>query len=248
MCTLIIVHNVNASYPLVIGANRDEAYDRGSEGPSLLQEGPFPVIAPRDTHRGGTWIGASHGWFVGLTNQDTNMQRAPARKSRGDVVRDCLLLTDVDQVMCYLNGIEPSDYNPFNLVFGHPGCMFLCRVHHDRPISVEVIDDGITIIANDCSRNNGYRRRRARAHHGASAIDRFDDGAVVIDKLVRTLSSHDGGHEPLQALCVHDDANNHGTRSSAIILFSQAGEVDYHHKEGHACQLERLSQHMHLSP
>lgn len=246
MCTLIVVHQAHDRYPLIIGANRDEAYDRPSEEPDLLQILPLAIVAPRDKLNGGTWMGAAQGgWFVGLTNQDAG-PLVMGKRSRGEVVRDVLLLGDHRQAARYLAAINPRDYNPFNLVFGRPGAMFLCRVHHDRAIDLEIIPPGVTVVANDCTDATRYRRRENRALVGALAIEADDSEDAVINKLEDTLKSHDGGKDPYQSLCVHDDEHKFGTKSSSLVLVSKEGDIDYFHSEGHLCTSAGLSLSRHL--
>jgi uncharacterized protein with NRDE domain len=246
MCTLIVAHQVHPKYPLIIGANRDEFYDRPAEEPDLLQILPLAVVAPKDLRGGGTWMGAAQGgWFVGLTNQDAG-DLIMGKESRGHVVRECLLLGDHRLATRFLVGLNPLDYNPFNLVFGRPGAMFLCRVHHDRPIDLEIIDEGVTVVANDCSGEARYRRRENRATKGAKLIVADDSEDAIVTKLEDVLKSHDGGVDPYQSLCVHDDARGFGTRSSSVVLVSKDRDVDYYHSEGHLCCSAGLSLRRHL--
>lgn len=246
MCTLIVVHQVHPKYPLIIGANRDEFYDRPSEEPDLLQVLPLAIVAPKDLRGGGTWMGAAQGgWFVGLTNQDAG-DLIMGKESRGHVVRECLLLGDHRQATRFLVGLDPRDYNPFNLVFGRPEAMFLCRVHHDRPIDLEIIPQGVTVVANDCSGEGRYRRRENRAARGARLIAPDDSEDAIVTKLEDVLKSHDGGKDPYQSLCVHDDARGFGTKSSSVVLVSNTGDVDYFHSEGHLCTSAGLALKKHL--
>lgn len=246
MCTLIVVHNVHDKYPLIIGANRDEHYDRPSEEPDLIQVLPLAVVAPKDLRGGGTWMGAAQGgWFVGLTNQDAG-ELIMDKKSRGQVVKDVLLLGDHRLATRYLVGLDPQDFNPFNLVFGRPGAMFLCRIHPGLPIDLEIIPTGVTVVANDCTEAGKYRRRENRATVGALSIYEDDSEDDIVNKLERTLMSHDGGDDPYQSLCVHDDAHRFGTRSSSVVLVSKDGDIDYFHSEGHLCTSAGLSLHRHL--
>ncbi len=248
MCTLIVVHQVHDKYPLIIGANRDEAYDRPSEEPDLIQILPLAIVAPKDVRNGGTWMGAAQGgWFVGLTNQDNGEGLIiMGKKSRGEVVRDVLLLGDHRAATRYLVGLDPNDYNPFNLVFGRAGVLFLCRIHPNVPIDLEAISDGVTVIANDCTPNAKYKRRENRAMVGALAIENGDSEDDIVNKLEATLSSHDGGTDPNQSLCVHDDEHGFGTKSSSVVLVTKDGDIDYFHSEGHLCMSAALSLSRHL--
>ena len=244
MCTLIVVHNVNDKYPLIIAANRDEFYDRPSQGPELLQVLPVAVIAPKDLRGGGTWIGAAQGgWFVGLTNQDDG-DLILDKRSRGEVVRDVLMLGDHRAAAKYLSALDPLDYNPFNLVFGRPGAVFLCRIHHGVAVDLEPIETGVRVISNDCS-GDRYKRRESRASCGAYVWE-DDEQDVIVDRLLNTLSSHDGGDDPYQSLCVHDDGRNFGTKSSSIVLITGDGDIDYFHSEGHPCEHASMPLNRHL--
>lgn len=235
VCTLIVLHHVNDRYPLIVASNRDEAYDRPSTEPDLIQVLPVAVAAPKDLRSGGTWMGAAQGgWVVGLTNQDDGVH-VVGKRSRGEVVKECLLLGNHRAATRFLVGLDPFDFRPFNLVFGRPGAMFLCRVHHDRPIDIDIVPAGITVVANDCTSRRAYSCREDCARLGAAEVARGDDDDTIVTKLERVLSSHSGDADPYQSLCVHDDEGTFGTRSSAVILVSADGDIDYHHGEGHPC-------------
>lgn len=246
MCTIIILHNVHDRYPLIVAANRDEAYDRSAEEPDMIQIMPKMIVAPKDLRSGGTWIGAAQeGWFVGLTNQDV-IDAPKARRSRGEIVRELLLLGNHRLATRHLVQLNQGDYAPFNVVFGRPGALFLCRVNHVEPIDVEVIPSGITIVTNDCS-DRSYGARESTALSGASLVDHNDDDDAIVNKLEKTLSTHYTG-DHLQSLCIHDDVNCYGTRSSSVILVSQNGSVDYYHGEGHPCVSAGVSLRHYLPP
>ena len=79
MCTLVILRDVVAGYPLVLGANRDEYRDRPWEPPRREGE----VLAPRDLRAGGTWLAVHRrGLLVAVTNR-ADLPYDPSRPSRG---------------------------------------------------------------------------------------------------------------------------------------------------------------------
>ena len=54
---------------MVVVANRDEYYDRLTQGPHQLAHTPA-IWGGRDTRAGGTWLGVNtHGLVIGLTNR-----------------------------------------------------------------------------------------------------------------------------------------------------------------------------------
>jgi uncharacterized protein with NRDE domain len=241
VCTLIILNEHHDDWPLIIAANRDEFYDRPSAGPDLFDTLPLAIIAPKDLERGGTWMGATQtGWFVGLTNQDDGDHRE-GMESRGQVVADCLRLSGHKEIARYLIGLNPEKYNPFNLVFGRPGAMFLSKVHRGTEVDMEIIPQGITVISNDCSDARAYQRKVNHALVLAGSVEFDDPLDEVVRKLHLVLSDHSHSYpNPYQSLCVHDTERGFGTRSSAVVAVSKEGDVRYYHSEGPACQVDTI--------
>ncbi|MFD1512402.1 NRDE family protein [Halomarina rubra] len=90
MCTLTFAWQVFEERPLVVAANRDEAYARDSTPPraTTLPSGRR-AVAPRDEEAGGTWMGYNEdGVFVALTNRWVDVPAG--ERSRGRLVLDAL--------------------------------------------------------------------------------------------------------------------------------------------------------------
>ena len=114
MCTLIALHSCVDRVGLVIAANRDEYYDRPSEGPALRTTPSGPIVAPLDVRAGGTWFGVNaHRVFVALTNRPTEAPD-PAMRSRGHVVTDALAGRSALDAARILSSIPAGIHNPFN--------------------------------------------------------------------------------------------------------------------------------------
>jgi uncharacterized protein with NRDE domain len=111
MCLLVIAYKVNAHYPLIVAANRDEFLDRPAEPMHFWPEAGH-ILAGRDLRGGGTWMGITlHGYFAALTNHRDMTRPMKNGPSRGQLVRAVLG-----------HGVLPSDttiYQGFNLVHGH---------------------------------------------------------------------------------------------------------------------------------
>jgi uncharacterized protein with NRDE domain len=89
MCLLAIIFKAVPDAPLVIGANREEAYGRGGEPPHIL-DGPSRAVAGTDPLAGGTWLGVNeHGVVAAVTNRPKT-QVPPQPRSRGWLTRDLL--------------------------------------------------------------------------------------------------------------------------------------------------------------
>src|SRR5207244_694946 len=89
MCLLALFFRVVEDAPVVVGANREEAYARGGEPPQLL-DGPCRAVGGRDPVAGGTWLGVNaRGVLAAVTNRPrSEPPRQP--RSRGLLVRDLL--------------------------------------------------------------------------------------------------------------------------------------------------------------
>jgi uncharacterized protein with NRDE domain len=89
MCLLAIFFRVVDDAPLVVGANREEAYARGGEPPQII-ETPCRAVAGLDPVAGGTWLGLNeYGLVIAVTNR--RRSKAPAQpRSRGLLARDLL--------------------------------------------------------------------------------------------------------------------------------------------------------------
>jgi len=247
MCTLILLNECVDGYPLVIAANRDERYNRRSRPPESVNCGEMTYLRPWDDEREGTWMGvAQDGWFVGLTNQDDGKHDSQAL-SRGKVVVDCLKARCHSQAARVLTNLDRPRYNPFNIVFGRPGAMFLTRVMPDTELEMLPMLPGITVVSNDCwGHQYDEKTEWAKGLVTSLVTDPAPGGIDVIRRyLLIAMGSHFESRcakaDPFQALCVHAEEHEFGTRSTSIITVSNEGNVEYWYSEGHPCQSGGLS-------
>jgi uncharacterized protein with NRDE domain len=89
MCLLLVSYGMSTDAVAVIGANREEAYERGGAPPGL-QRGRRPFVGGIDPRAGGTWLGINDcGVLVAITNRPDRLIPQQAR-SRGLLARDVL--------------------------------------------------------------------------------------------------------------------------------------------------------------
>ena len=118
MCTIVALHGLRPDLPLVIAANRDEAYARPATGAIRLSESPR-IVGGRDTLAGGTWMGVTpSGLLVGVTNQRTGKPPGADKRSRGALVMAALAAGTLAEVRALLAATDARLYNPFNLLVG----------------------------------------------------------------------------------------------------------------------------------
>lgn len=229
MCTLIALHRCVDRSGLVIAANRDEFFDRPSEGPALRPTPSGPIVAPLDVRAGGTWFGVNaQGVFAALTNrpiEDGDGGADPIRKSRGHVVTDALAGGTAKEAAERLASIEPGIHNPFN-AFVADGENAFALVYDEIARSecggLIQLEPGAHVIGNadpDDRKNAKVARvlERAEAAAGGSL-----EGAL--EALAEACREKNCGHErgPLGDTCVH--LPTYGTRSSFLLSLDPQSE------------------------
>lgn len=120
MCLIAFAIGAVPGHPLLIASNRDEHLER----PTLplhawqLANGT-PVVAGRDQHAGGTWLGITpQGRVAMLTNvREAGVLNAP--QSRGELVTQWLQGTQPWEDFAL--GVQAGLYSGFNLVLGDLG-------------------------------------------------------------------------------------------------------------------------------
>ena len=124
MCLILLSYKSHPSYKLIIGANRDEFYNRPSESAHFWEEFP-PMLAGRDSTAGGTWLGITTAGRLGMiTNYREIKSLMSDAPSRGHLLVD-YLSTDIG-AEDYLNNLSSAAhlYNGFNLLLGDVDNLF----------------------------------------------------------------------------------------------------------------------------
>jgi len=150
MCTLIVRQGIDEWCTTVIAANRDEFYDRPASGPRVLLEDPH-VVGGRDERAGGTWLGFTEdGLFVGLTNQRSFEPPKVDARSRGELVVEALRTGSFDGVTKYLGGVDPREYNEFNVLYGDGAWLAAAYGRSGQAqVELEQLGDGVHVLCND---------------------------------------------------------------------------------------------------
>lgn len=154
MCFLLLHHRTRADAPLVLLANRDEAYDRAFDPPSWRGPGRR-VLAPRDRRAGGTWLGVTRsGLLAALTNR-REAAPAVATPSRGLLVERALTRSDArSAVGLVTRHLATTPYAGFNLLLADAREAYV--VHHPgsaaprRPRAGDVValPAGVHVLTN----------------------------------------------------------------------------------------------------
>ena len=204
MCVLAVWLGMDPARPLVVGANRDEAYARPSAPPRELKPG---ILAGKDLVSGGTWLGTNkHGLFVAVTNRRTP-QPAPDALSRGLLALETLNCRKLACVQGIVERrIQDHPMAGFNLVAVVDG-QGLC-LSYDGALRRAPFGPGVHVVSSDRDLDDPAMPEK-------QCLDRFiaaHPGVPDVDALHRFLSSHEGD----RPVCKHGDG--YGTVSSTIVV------------------------------
>src|SRR5688572_9665433 len=116
MCWLAVLFQVNAHYPLIVAANREEFRTRPSLTPFPWAESPT-IWAGRDELAGGTWLGVNAtGLLAAVTNRPA-ASRDANRRSRGLLCLDTLRCDSPRSARSFFVAeFSRRRFNPFNLL------------------------------------------------------------------------------------------------------------------------------------
>nr|WP_269460012.1 NRDE family protein [Polynucleobacter necessarius] len=120
MCLILFAWNSHPDYSLVVAANRDEFYERDTEGIAYWPEHPH-VLAGRDRAdvlgSPGTWLGFSKaGKFAALTNVRAPSEKNPDARTRGELSTLYLAGKDGPRTFVQTHSKQFGLYNSFNLL------------------------------------------------------------------------------------------------------------------------------------
>ena len=124
MCLILFAFKSHPAYKLILAANRDEYYNRPT-APACFREHAPDLLAGRDLHAGGTWLGITTKGRIGaMTNYRDPSSYKTHTSSRGELVSN--FLTGRESPVDYLERLEQKaeEYNGFNLIIGEKGELY----------------------------------------------------------------------------------------------------------------------------
>ena len=182
-----------------MAANRDELFERQSEGPSLRWTPYGAIVAPRDVQAGGTWLGVNDaGLFAAVTNRRCE-KPDPSRRSRGLLVLDALAAETASRAADRAEDLARGLYNPFNLFVADRRSAHVVS-YADSPERHD-LGTGVHVVGNvdPAERTPKTTRLRELAEAAAEAAG----PTAALECLASICRSHDGGGDSLQDACVH---------------------------------------------
>ena len=229
MCTIVLAHDVVEGVPLLLGANRDERFDRPAAPPERIDNGSIQLVAPRDLEAGGTWLGINEAGVLAAITNRFGANFGGDRRSRGELVFRALEHDTASEAAEDLARLDPTDYNGFHLVIASADDTRLVWGDGQRMVSSRLPRGAITVLTErslGAARNE--RKRRVKRQVSQLAL-REELGVQTLEQL---LAERDDGS--MDATCVVMNGINYGTRSSTIVGLGEAPLM--HFADGPPCE------------
>ena len=243
MCLLLVGFRAGFDVPLVVGANRDERYDRPAD--PVRRRGAAPrILAGLDVEAGGTWLAANEaGVVAALTNQPVELGRDPSKRTRGELP---FLLAAArsarEGVDALIETVDPQAYNPCSVLVGDRSCLFSLELGTATTVQARELPPGRYGLENRPFGVETPKTRFVQARF--DGIDATATGELLRDALRTILADHRpaprraGETEPRRpeqlAACVHGERS--GTRSSLIVVVPPgAGLAEVWSADGPPC-------------
>lgn len=117
MCSVVILRRPDATWPVLIAANRDEMADRPWRAPARHWDDRPDVTAGLDELAGGSWMGMNdQGVVAAILNRYGTLGPQAGKRSRGELVPDALDFADARDAAQALSHLDTRAYRPFNLL------------------------------------------------------------------------------------------------------------------------------------
>lgn len=233
MCLILLAHEPNPGYRLVLAANRDEFYERPTAPAAFWDDAP-DVLAGRDLRSGGTWMGVTRGGRVAaVTNFRGPGERREGAPSRGHLVS--AFLENSESPAGYLETLRhhARNYDGFNLLVGDTEGLWWYSNRGEEPRELVPGVYGLSNHLLDTPWPKVERGKRAlrRLLAGREEVAPERVFPILADRTPATdreLPDTGLGTELERLLSApFIRAQEYGTRSSTVLLVERTGNVTF---------------------
>ncbi|MDX2224618.1 MAG: NRDE family protein [Rhodospirillaceae bacterium] len=222
MCTVVTLFRPGHRWPLILGANRDEAVTRPWRPPARHWPDRPDVVAGLDELAGGTWMGLNDTGVVAcILNRHGTLGPQAGKRSRGELVLEALDHADAAAAAEALAHVDPAAYRPFNMVIADNATAWWLALRQDsRSVAAEPIPAGLSMFtAGD--RNDMAERRIAAFLPRFAAAEVPDPEAGRWQPWSDLLGRRAATETPYHGMTFMLD-NGFGTSSSSLLAVPSA--------------------------
>ncbi len=233
MCLIVFSYKIHPEFDLILGANRDEFFDRPTQVLSFWDDAS-DILAGRDLKNKGTWLGVTKtGRIAAVTNYRDPASSKDNAVSRGVLVSDFLAgrLSPVD----YLEQVKKCayNYNCFNLLAGDRSGLFY---YSNKTTHIQNLKPGLYGLSNRLLDVPWPKVEKAKTglknilcSNRAVCIERIFnilyDRAMPSDEKLPDTGIGIDGERILGPVFVK--MKGYGTRSSSVVLIEANGTVTF---------------------
>lgn len=231
MCLILLSVNSHPDFPLIIAANRDEAYARMAAPAAFWGDHPH-IYGGRDLEKGGTWLGMTRtGRIAAVTNYRAGYGARDAPRSRGDLVSRFLLGNECAPAYLAQVASRGGEYNGFSLIAGDLDALYFVS---NRGAGVHRIADGVHGLSNhllDTPWSKVERGKHALQNLRGADVDTLAAGLFnfLADRSTagdQALPDTGVGLQRERELSpAFISGERYGTRASTLVLVGGNGEV-----------------------
>ncbi|WP_026374842.1 NRDE family protein [Aestuariibacter salexigens] len=236
MCIVFLAVNQHPDYPLILAANRDEFFTRGTKPSGFWPEHP-ELLAGRDLQAGGTWMGVTrNGKIAALTNIRDPQRIDPNATSRGVLTTD-YLLNNIDENRYEAQLINSRQaFNGYNLLYGQWHDL---RVYNNHLNRSDKLGDGFHGLSNayinspwpKINRGVNNLRQCVEKHEPISVDELFEllkDTSQADPELLPDTGIPIEWEQRLSSIFILGE--EYGTRSSTVLLIDRQRHVHWHER------------------
>jgi uncharacterized protein with NRDE domain len=229
MCLIVFAVAAHPDLPLVVLANRDEAYVRPALSAHAWTDFPL-VFAGRDREKGGTWLGVTRtGRFAAVTNVRDPLARRYG-ESRGALVRDALVSPMPTGEWAV--AINRPQYPAFNLLVGSARELFYAQDASTQPLRVGAGVHGLSNARIDVPWPKVQRAtERLQKLLATSEFDLEAAFAILTDRTQAPDAELPGTGVSLELERALSSAfitmPGYGTRACTVVLFHRDGTLRF---------------------
>ena len=222
MCTSIILFRKSASWPLIIGSNRDENLHRKSIFPGRHWKKYPNIIGGKDLEKNGSWIGINDNRLVAIIHNGISSNKITKFKySRGNIVLEVLKYNSINEALNYISALNVIDYNYFNLFLAdYKNCYFIKYNNIQSNIKIQKVKEGLSVMTDKDL--NDKKDKKINYYHNLFSSSKTPNPSINNwFNWQENLSLNKGG--PLvdnEKICFINKKFKYGTRSSSLIAIS----------------------------
>jgi hypothetical protein len=215
MSTIIISNQHYKKFPLVIAANHDDANNRKLTSVRVLSDG---IIGSSDDNDDTYLATNNNSLFAAITRQGEQNQK---KISIGKIITEALKAKSLDELLSFVEDIDPSKYNRFNIIFGNQKKVFIAHSYLLHSMVVRDVSVGISVVSNNI-KFVGEDKKATLVH---TILDGHigDEWPEYYKRIKNTLSTEGIRIKKKKK----DIVNDIYTKSSTVLAFSDEGLARY---------------------